>query len=57
MIVAPNGEILKNLGSDTGSVSVDVDIKEKYMRTAGFGGSLVRNEEFIEKGLCPNAFK
>lgn len=57
MIVAPTGEILKNIGAEIGSISVDVDVKEKYMRTAGFGGSLVRNDEFIENGLCPDAFK
>lgn len=57
MIVAPDGVILKNIGDKIGSISTDVNVKEKYMRTAGFGGSLVRNDEFIEKGLCPNAFK
>ena len=57
MIVAPNGEIIKNIGADIGSVSADVDVHEKYLRTAGFGGALVRNDEFIEKGLCPDAFK
>lgn len=56
MIVAPDGKILKNLGKDTGSASVSVDIKEKYMRTAGFGGNTVRNDDFINAGLRPDIF-
>ena len=57
MIVAPDGQILKNLGKDVGSTSVTVDPKEKYMRTAGFGGGMVRNDDFINAGLCPDAFE
>ena len=56
MIVSPEGQILKNLGKEIGSVSATVDPKEKYMRTAGFGGAMVRNDDFINNGLCPNAF-
>lgn len=57
MIVAPDGQILKNIGSGTGSISVEVDVHYKYMRSAGFGGSQVRNDDFISQGLCPDAFK
>lgn len=57
MIVAPDGQILKNLGKDVGSASVTVDPKEKYMRTAGFGGGMVRNDDFINAGLCPDVFE
>ena len=56
MIVAPDGKILKNLGKSIGSASVTVDIKEKYMRTAGFGGNMVRNDDFINSGLRPDIF-
>lgn len=56
MIVAPDGKILKNLGKEVGSISVDVDLKQKYMRTAGFGGGIVRNDDFINDGLCPGVF-
>lgn len=56
MIVAPDGEILKNIGKEVGSISVNVDPHEKYMRTAGFGEGLVRNDDFISAGLCPEAF-
>ena len=56
MIVAPDGKILKNLGKEIGSATVTVDVKEKYMRTAGFGGNMVRNDDFINAGLRPNTF-
>ena len=56
MIVAPDGRILENLGKSTGSISATVDIKEKYMRTAGFGGNMVRNDDFINAGLRPDIF-
>ena len=56
MIVAPNGEILKDLGKDTGCISAEVDPKQKYMRTAGFGGAMIRNDDFINNGLCPDVF-
>ena len=56
MIVAPDGKILKNLGKETGSATVTVNEKEKYMRTAGFGGNMVRNDVFINAGLRPNIF-
>ncbi len=57
MIVAPNGQILTNLGAGVGAVSVEVDPKEKYMRTAGFGGDTVRNDQFIADGLRPEIFR
>ena len=56
MIVAPDGQILKNLGKDVGSTSTEIDPKQKYMRTAGFGGEMIRNDDFINNGLCPSAF-
>lgn len=57
MIVSPDGTILKHLGSAVGSVSAQVDEKWKYMRTAGFGGGMVRNDDFINHGLCPEVFE
>ena len=57
MIVAPDGRILKSLRKEVGSASVSVDVKEKYMRTAGFGGDMVRNDEFINAGLKPDIYK
>ena len=57
MIVAPNGSILKNMGKEVGAVTAGIDPKQKYMRTAGFGGNMIRNDEFINNGLCPEIFK
>lgn len=56
MIVAPDGQILKNLGKEIGSISATVDPKQKHMRPAGFGGAIIRNDDFINHGLCPEAF-
>jgi len=57
MIVAPDGQIIKNMGKDVGSISAEIDPCKKYMRTAGYGGDTVRNDEFISVGMCPDAFK
>jgi len=57
MIVAPNGEILQDMGKNVGSISADIDPAEKYMRPAGFGQGLVRNDDFIGSGLRPEVFR
>lgn len=57
MIVAPDGAILKNMGKEIGAASAEIDPKQKFMRTAGFGGALIRNDDFINNGLCPEIFK
>lgn len=57
MIVAPDGVILKDMESDVGAVSQTVDEKQKYMRSAGFGGNQIPNDEFINRGLRPQIFK
>ena len=57
MIVAPNGNILEDMGKDVGSALALIDPKWKYMRTAGFGGGMIRNDDFINDGLRPDIFK
>lgn len=57
MIVSPEGRILENLGAGVGSVTAQADPKWKYLRPAGFGQGLVRNDDFINQGLRPNIFK
>ena len=54
MIVAPDGVILKNLIGEVGCATVATDPKQKHMRTAGFGGQMIRNDDFINGGLYPN---
>jgi len=56
MIVAPDGKIIKNIGNGVGTVSAEIEPFEKYMRSAGYGEGLVKNNEFISAGLCPEAF-
>ena len=56
MIVAPDGNILVNAVDTVGTVTKTVNVKDKYTRTAGCGGNVVRNDDFINEGLCPDAF-
>ena len=56
MIVAPDGQILRDMGKGVGSTSAEIDPTWKYRRTAGFGGGIVRNDKFISDGLCPEIF-
>lgn len=56
MIVASDGKIIKNMGKEIGSVSAEIEPFEKYMRSAGYGEGIVKNNDFISAGLCPEAF-
>ncbi len=57
MIVSPDGQIIVNIKAEIGSVSADIDPKWKYMRPAGYGQGLVRNDDFISNGICAEAFE
>lgn len=57
MIVAPDGQILMDMGKNTGSISAEIDPGWKYMRTAGFGGGMIRGDAFIANGLRPEIFR
>ncbi len=57
MIVSPDGNILKDMGANVGRISAEVDEKWKYLRPAGFGEGLVRNDDFISMGTRPDVFK
>ena len=57
MIVSPEGQIIEDMGKEVGSISANIDPTYKYMRSAGFGGATVRNDEFISAGLTPEIFK
>ena len=56
MIVSPEGKILADMGKGVGSLSAEIDLKYKFMRSAGFGGDTVRNDDFINAGLRPEVF-
>lgn len=57
MIAAPDGKILRDMGKETGHISAEVDPHQKHMRTAGFGGGMIRNDDFINAGLRPEIFR
>lgn len=57
MIVAPDGQIIDNMGKEIGSLTAEVDIKWKHTRPAGFGCGIVRNDDFINDGLRPQIFE
>lgn len=56
MIIAPDGRILQDLGKEIGSSSAEVDPHWKHMRPAGFGGGMIRNDDFINEGLRTHIF-
>lgn len=56
MIVASDGQIIVDMGKGVGTACAEVDPKEKYMRPAGFGEGMIRSDDFISDGLCPEAF-
>lgn len=57
MIASPSGKILVDIGKGVGSLSAEIDPKFKHMRSAGYGGAPVRNDDFINSGLRPQIFQ
>lgn len=53
MVVAPTGEVLCNMYGRVGIETVDVDVKKKYYKPAGFGNPDAAHYEYIEKGRRP----
>ncbi len=53
MVVAPTGETLLNMKSRVGMDCIDIDVKEKYYKPAGYRGKLSAHYEYIEKGRRP----
>ncbi len=56
MIVAPDGEIIADIGKEVGVLTAEIDEKAKYMRPAGFGQPLIPNDEFITNGCVINDY-
>lgn len=56
MIVSPDGIILENIKSNIGVIKKSVDLKYKYLRSAGFGGNQIRNDDFISNGIQKDLF-
>ena len=58
MVVDPSGQILANAKSRNGALVCEVgDIHRKYMRSDSFGGPLVDNFDFFEKGRTPWCYR
>jgi len=53
LVVAPDGEVLVNMGSRVGLATVEIDPKAKYYKPAGFGNPPSAHYEYIEKGRRP----
>jgi len=53
MVVAPDGTVLTNMYSRVGIETVDINIKAKYYKPAGFGNPLSAHYEYLEKGRRP----
>ena len=53
MVVAPDGRVLLNMRSRVGMETVEIDVKDKYYKPAGYGNPLAAHYEYIEKGRRP----
>ena len=53
MIVAPDGKVVFNMKSRVGLECAEVDVREKYFKSAGFGNAPSAHWEYIEKGRRP----
>jgi len=53
MVVSPKGEVLLNMRSRVGMETVEIDVKDKYYKPAGYGNPLAAHYEYIEKGRRP----
>ncbi|MBE7046893.1 MAG: hypothetical protein E7396_05695 [Ruminococcaceae bacterium] len=53
MVVSPKGDVLLNMKSRIGLETVDIDIKDKYFKPAGFGNPPAAHYEYIEEGRRP----
>ena len=53
MVVAPSGEILGNLYSRVGSLTVEFDPKAKFLKPMGFGNPAGLHSDYIEIGRRP----
>ena len=54
MVVGPDGRILAVAGNTNGTLSCEIgDIRRKYMRSNTYGGALISNDLYIERGRTP----
>ena len=53
MVVAPSGEVLGNLFSRVGELTVSFDPKEKYLKPMGYGNPDGLHADYVEAGRRP----
>lgn len=53
MIVAPDGQVLVNMGNRVGMTTMDIDPEKKYYKPAGFGNPDAAHYAYIEAGRRP----
>jgi glycerophosphoryl diester phosphodiesterase/predicted amidohydrolase len=52
-IVSPDSTVIVNMHSKIGMECAEIDPKKKYLKAAGFGGSLATHPEYTEVGRRP----
>ena len=52
-VISPDSTVLVNMYSKIGMECIDIDPKKKYLKAAGFGGSLATHPEYTEVGRRP----
>lgn len=57
MVVAPDGTVLANMYSRIGMETVEIDVKKKYFKPAGFGNPDAAHYEYIETGRRPMKYR
>jgi glycerophosphoryl diester phosphodiesterase/predicted amidohydrolase len=58
LVVNPAGNILADMENKTGKLIYDIENpKWKYMRSNSFGGSMIKNDSFIDQGRTPWAYR
>ncbi len=58
LVVDPSGKIMADMMDKTGKLICEIaDPKWKYERSNSFGGSMIRNDRFIEQGRTPWAYR
>lgn len=57
LVASPDGKILMSMGSRVGIETVEINIKDKYFKPAGFGNPPSAHYEYIEKGRRPYKYR
>ena len=53
LVVAPDGEVLVNMGTRIGMETVELDPHKKYLKPMGYGNAVGMHHQYIEQGRRP----